>query len=104
MVKVINGNEFDEVKKADAAVVDFFATWCGPCKMMSPVLEEISEEYDGKVSFFKVDVDDNQELAAQYGVSSIPNLVLFKNGEKESESVGFKPAEALKSWINTNIN
>ncbi len=103
MVKVISGKEFDEVKKADVAIVDFFATWCGPCKMMGPLLDEISEEYDGRVSFFKLDVDGNQELAAQYGVNSIPNLCCFKKGEKVSESVGFRPAEDIKRWIDSEL-
>ena len=103
MVKVIDGAGFEEVKQADAAVVDFFATWCGPCKMMSPVLDELSGEYEGKVSFFKLDVDDNQDLASEYGINSIPNLIFFKKGEKVSESVGFKPAEDLRTWIEGNI-
>ncbi len=103
MVKVISGDEFNEVKAADVAVVDFSATWCGPCKMMAPVLEEISAGYEGKVAFFNMDVDENQEIAASYGINSIPNLILFKKGEKVSDSVGFKPAEALKAWIDSNI-
>lgn len=103
MVKVIGAAQFDEVKNADAAVVDFSAAWCGPCKMMAPVLEEISEQYEGKVSFFNMDVDENQEIAASYGISSIPNLIFLKKGEKVSDSVGFKPAEALTAWIDANI-
>lgn len=103
MVKVINAAQFDEVKNADVAVVDFSAEWCGPCKMMAPVLEEISAQYEGKVSFFNMDVDENQEIAASYGINSIPNLILFKKGEKVSDSVGFKPAEALTLWIDTNL-
>ena len=103
MVKVIGADQFDEVKNADVAVVDFSATWCGPCKMMAPVLEEISGEYEGKVAFFNMDVDENQEIAASYGINSIPNLILFKKGEKASDSVGFKPGEALKAWIDANL-
>ena len=103
MVKVISGEQFNEVKEAGAEVVDFYADWCGPCKMMSPVLDGLSDSYEGKVSFFKINVDDNQELASEYGISSIPNLVMFKNGEKVSDSVGFKPEEALKGWIDSNI-
>jgi thioredoxin len=103
MVKVITEDEFNEVKEAAVALVDFYADWCGPCKMMGPVLEELSGEYDGKVSFFKIDVDEAQELAAEYQVSSIPNLVLFKNGDKVSDSIGFKPADDLKAWIEANI-
>ncbi len=71
--------------------------------MMAPVLEEISADYEGRVSFFNMDVDENQEIAANYGINSIPNLILFKKGEKVSDSVGFKPGEALKAWIDSNI-
>ena len=62
-------------------VVDFFATWCGPCRMMAPVIEELAEEYDGKVKIGKLDVDENSDIAARYGVMSIPTIILFKNGE-----------------------
>ncbi|MBO4374506.1 MAG: thioredoxin [Lachnospiraceae bacterium] len=103
MVKVINAAQFDEVKNADVAVVDFSAQWCGPCKMMAPVLEEISGQYEGKVEFFNMDVDENQEIAASYMINSIPNLILFKKGEKVSDSIGFKPGEALKAWIDSNL-
>ena len=103
MVKVITEDEFNEVKEKAVALVDFYADWCGPCKMMGPVLEELSEEYEGRVSFFKIDVDEAQELAGEYGISSIPNLVLLKNGEKVSDSIGFKPAENLKAWIDDII-
>ncbi len=103
MIKNINGDQFGEVKDADVAVVDFYADWCGPCKMLSPVVEGISEEYEGRVSFFSIDVDENQDLAMEFGVSNIPNLILFKKGEKADQSVGFKPAEALKGWIDGNL-
>ena len=62
-------------------VVDFFATWCGPCRMMAPVIEELAEEYDGKVKIGKLDVDENSDIAARYGVMSIPTIILFKDGE-----------------------
>ena len=68
-------------------VVDFFATWCGPCRMMAPVIEELAEEYDGKVKIGKLDVDENSDIAARYGVMSIPTIILFKNGEIFSKSV-----------------
>ncbi|MCR5488083.1 MAG: thioredoxin [Lachnospiraceae bacterium] len=103
MVKKISAQEFDEVKSAEIAVVDFFADWCGPCKMLSPVLESLSEDYEGRVSFFSINVDENQEIAMEYSVNNIPNLILLKKGEKADQSVGFKPAEALKSWIDSNL-
>ena len=80
-------------------VVDFFATWCGPCRMMAPVIEELAEEYDGKVKIGKLDVDENSDIAARYGVMSIPTIILFKNGEVFSKSVGLQDKEVLKNAI-----
>ena len=80
-------------------VVDFFATWCGPCRMMAPVIEELAEEYDGKVKIGKLDVDENSDVAARYGVMSIPTIILFKNGEIFSKSVGLQDKEVLENAI-----
>ena len=71
-------------------VVDFFATWCGPCRMMAPVIEELAEEYDGKVKIGKLDVDENSDIAARYGVMSIPTIILFKNGEVFPRALDFR--------------
>lgn len=103
MVNVIGSDKWSEVEASDAAVVDFNATWCGPCKMMAPVLEELSGEYEGRVSFFAIDVDENQDLAAKFSVMSIPDLVFLKKGEKVDESVGFVPKDKLKSWIDSQL-
>lgn len=104
MVKKINEQEFlSEAKTAEAAVVDFNATWCGPCKMLAPVLETVSEELSGKVQFYSVDVDECPELAAEYRVQSVPCLVMMKKGELVSQSIGFKPQPAITSWINGNL-
>jgi thioredoxin 1 len=80
-------------------LVDFWAPWCGPCRMVAPVVEELSSEYDGKVSFVKVNVDNNPKIASQYGVMSIPTLILFKNGQPVSNIVGFRPKEELKKGL-----
>ena len=80
MVKKINAEQFAEAKKSAAALVDFSATWCGPCRMLAPVLEGISEKLEGQVDFYNVDVDEAPSLAAEYKVSSIPCLVLMKEG------------------------
>ena len=104
MVKKINTSTFaDEAKKAPVAVVDFNATWCGPCRMLAPVLEGISEKYEDKVSFYSVDVDESPLLAMEYRVSSVPCLVLLKNGEFVDQSVGFRPEPQLTEWIDRNI-
>ncbi len=103
MVNVVNADKWDDITAQDVAVIDFNATWCGPCKMMAPVLEELSGEYEGKVAFYAIDVDENQELAAKFSVMSIPNLVLLKKGELADTSVGFKPKDALKAWIDSQL-
>ena len=104
MVKKINEQAFEnEAMKAAAAVVDFSATWCGPCRMMAPVLEEISEKLADKVSFYNVDVDEAPRLAAKFGISSIPCLVLLKNGKAVDQSVGFRPGPQISAWIESKI-
>ena len=104
MVKKVNAQEFEqEAMKAPAAVVDFSATWCGPCRMLAPVLEEISGQYEGKVAFFNVDVDDAPELAQQFHVSSVPCLVMLKDGLFADQSVGFRPGPQLAAWIDGNL-
>ena len=104
MVKKVNTNEFaEEAMNAAVAVVDFNATWCGPCRMLAPVLEDISEKYDGKVSFFSVDVDESPELAMQYRVNSVPCLVLLNDGEFTDQSVGFRPEPQLNAWIDSHL-
>jgi thioredoxin 1 len=80
-------------------VVDFWAEWCGPCKMIGPSLEEISTELNGKVTIAKLNVDENPRIAARYGVRSIPTLILFKNGEPTSMQIGAQPKGRLSDWI-----
>lgn len=97
-MKIISGSEFAEVKNNKKVVIDFFATWCGPCKMLAPVLEELSKEMSD-VEFYKVDVDESADIAKEYGIMSIPTLVLLENGEKKDMLVGFKPKEAIVEFI-----
>ena len=94
--------ETDVLKATNPVVVDFWAEWCGPCKMIAPSLEEISEEMAG-VDVVKINIDENPDLAAQFGVRSIPTLMLFKDGQQASVQVGAAPKSKLVSWINSNI-
>ena len=91
-----NQNFYDEVVMSDIPVlVDFWATWCGPCKMIAPILSEIANEYAGKVKIAKVNVDDNFELSNEFGIQSIPTLMLFKNGEVVNTIIGFREKEEI---------
>ena len=94
---------FDEsVGAADTPIlVDFWAEWCGPCKMIAPALEEIAGTMNGKVKIVKLNVDENPATAAKYGIMSIPTLMLFKNGELASRQVGAAPKQKLEQWITT---
>jgi thioredoxin 1 len=93
--------EQDVVKSAQPVLLDFWAEWCGPCKMIGPSLEEISNELAGKVKVVKLNIDENPELAAQFGVRSIPTLAMFKGGEVADIKVGAAPKTALSAWISS---
>lgn len=102
MAKVINSREFkDEVLNSnnDVVLVDFFAEWCGPCKMLAPVVEELSIEMAGKAKVFKVDVDKSGDIAQKYGIMGVPTVMIFKNGTDVDKIVGFQPKEVLKSKV-----
>ncbi len=94
-----------QVLNSDKPVfVDFWATWCGPCSMVAPIVEELANEYDSKVNFVKVDVDQNKELASRYNVFSIPNLVIFRKGESIAHHAGAASKESIRNYIDTNIS
>lgn len=93
------GFELDVLKSAEPVVVDFWAEWCGPCRMIAPALEEISGALGDKVKIVKLNVDENPAIAAKYGIMSIPTLLLFKNGEIADRQVGAAPKQKLHQWI-----
>ncbi|MFY9176212.1 MAG: thioredoxin [Caldicoprobacterales bacterium] len=100
-VVVLDSNNFEhEVLKSDLPVlVDFWAAWCGPCKMIAPIIDQLAEEYDGKAKIAKVNVDDNRDLAVQFKVMSIPTLILFKDGEIVDQIMGARPKAELEKFI-----
>ena len=101
----VTDNTFQqEVLKANLPVlVDFWAPWCGPCRMVSPIVEELAQEYEGKVKFVKLNTDDNVNTAMQYGIRSIPTLLLFKDGQLVDQVIGFRPKGELKRTIDNAL-
>ncbi|WP_417672447.1 thioredoxin [Roseibium sp.] len=95
--------ESDVLNSSEPVVVDFWAEWCGPCKMIAPALEEISEEMAGQVKIAKINIDENQDAAMKYGVRSIPMLILFKDGEPMATQVGAAPKGKLADWIKSAL-
>ena len=102
MAKIINSQEFDNTIESGVVVVDFFATWCGPCKMLSPVIDELSGELEN-VNYVKVDIDQSMDLAQKFKIVSVPTLKVFKNGEEVDTLMGFMPKEVLKSKVEAHI-
>jgi thioredoxin 1 len=95
--------ENDVLKASGPVVVDFWAEWCGPCKMIAPALDEIAGAMGGKVKIVKLNVDENPATAAKYGIMSIPTLMIFKNGELASRQVGAAPKQKLEQWITAAV-
>ncbi|MFB6467928.1 thioredoxin [Cytobacillus sp. Hz8] len=99
----VTDQTFSAETSSGLVLADFWAPWCGPCKMIAPVLEEIDAEMGDKVKIVKLDVDENQETAAKFGVMSIPTLLVFKDGEVVDKVVGFQPKEALTERLSSHV-
>ncbi|MEM0088934.1 MAG: thioredoxin [Archaeoglobaceae archaeon] len=102
-VKLDQQNFESFLKQNENAVVDFWAEWCMPCRYVSPIIDELSKEFAGKVAFGKVNVDENQGIAVKYGISAIPTLIFFKKGKPIDQIVGAMPKKEIKSWIESNV-
>ena len=102
----VDDSSFDQIvlQAKTPVLVDFWAAWCSPCRMVAPVVEELAEEYEGRVSFTKLDVDQNPKTASKYGIMSIPTLLVFKNGSPVSNIVGFRPKSELKQNLDAALD
>jgi thioredoxin 1 len=105
MVAPVSDKSFqtDVLDSKEPVLVDFWAEWCGPCRAVAPVLEEVAGELNGKLKVVKLNVDENPETAAKYGIQSIPTLMIFKNGELASRQIGASPKAKIVQWINTAV-
>ncbi|MDW5299936.1 MAG: thioredoxin [Sedimentibacter sp.] len=101
---VKNAKEFDELlAKEKFVLVDFWAAWCAPCRMIAPVIEKLANQYEGKLAVAKVDVDSNEELSIRYGIQSIPTVILFKEGKIASKEIGVKPMSSFTKMLDSHI-
>ncbi|WP_068311459.1 thioredoxin [Polycladidibacter hongkongensis] len=104
-IQVTDASFQSDVLESDKPVlVDFWATWCGPCKMIAPALEEISEEMEGSIKIAKLDIDNNQQSAMNFGVRSVPTMILFQGGEAKAMMVGAQPKGKIAEWIKQNAS
>ena len=98
LIKHYSDADFSESIKSGVTLVDFYADWCGPCRMLTPVLEEVAKDLQGSVTVAKLDIDQNQQVASDHKVTSVPTLILFKDGQEVNRLVGLRDAEAIKSF------
>ena len=105
MTKQIKDSEFESevINSRLPVLIDFWAEWCGPCRMLSPILDQLSEEMEGKVKIVKMNIDENPETPSKFGVRGIPTMLLFKEGKQIATKVGVQPKNALQEWINSSL-
>ena len=103
-MEIINQNNFAEKTAQGVVLVDFFATWCGPWKMIAPVLEQLANKYEGKASIYKVDIDESMAQASLYGIQAVPTMILFKDGKPVQTHVGFAGAPQIEELINRHLS
>lgn len=100
-IQYLNDDNFSDHTKNGVILVDFYADWCGPCRMIAPIIEELADHFHGKAVIAKVDIEESQGVASQLGITSIPTIILFKNGQEVKRFVGVKDAEALTDLVNS---
>jgi thioredoxin 1 len=105
MIEDLDGADFEQkvMKSSKPVIIDVWATWCGPCRIFSPVIEEISKEFASKATFYKLDADQNQQIVQRYDIMGIPTVLLFEKGTVKAMSVGALPKEAFKKWVMNNL-
>lgn len=102
-MEIINEKNFGEKTKDGVVLIDFFATWCGPCRMLSPILEEVGEDFGEKIKIYKIDVDEDEKLARSFGIMSIPTMIFFKNGTQVDKHIGLLNKDAICDIIKKYI-
>lgn len=102
-MEILTEKNFKKKIEKGFVIVDFFANWCGPCRMMAPIFESVGQKMSGKANFVKVDVDESEDLARKFGVMSIPTMVILKDGNLVAKRVGLMQADALEQWVNENL-
>ena len=103
MIVEVNDNEFENSIKDGLTLVDFWAPWCGPCRMLSPVIDELAEEMKDEIKFLKCNVDDNPDTPSKFNIMGVPTLIIFKNGELLAQRSGMAPKKIIQEWIKSNI-
>lgn len=104
-MKIVQKDEFEKIiNESKPTIVDFFATWCGPCKMLSPILEKVAEDSKGEFNIVKIDVDENYDVAKKYGIMSVPTMIIFKDGDEQEKIVGLRQKNQIEDAVRNYID